>query len=91
MKNLSTLIKSMIVAFTIAGVGATAIAAPAANTKAVTGSSEAISAMQSKISLSQGIEIAKRNTKGDLVSAEFDYDDDNGKVLSSKVDMEDDD
>ncbi|AMN67482.1 PepSY domain-containing protein [Psychrobacter sp. P11G5] len=81
MKNLSVLTKSMIVALTIAGVGATAIAAPAANTKAVTESSEAISAMQSKISLSQAIEIAKQNAKGDLVSAGFDYDDDddNGK------------
>ncbi|WP_350656338.1 PepSY domain-containing protein [Psychrobacter sp. S1-30-MNA-CIBAN-0213] len=80
MKNLSVLTKSMIVALTIAGVGATAIAAPAANTKAVTGSSEAVSAMQSKISLTQAIEIAKQNAKGDLVNAEFDYDDDdNGK------------
>lgn len=81
MKNLSTLTKSALIALTIAGVGATAIAAPAANTKAVTGSSEAVSAMQSKISLTQAIDIAKQNAKGDLVSAEFDYDDDddNGK------------
>lgn len=76
MKNLSTLAKSMIVALSIAGVGAAAIAAPASNTEAVTGSSEAVTAMQSKISLSQAIDIAKQNTKGDLVSAEFDYDDD---------------
>ncbi|CAM3647753.1 hypothetical protein GCM10016272_26600 [Psychrobacter glaciei] len=75
MKNLSTLTKSAIIALTIAGVGATAIAAPATNTKAVTGSSEAVSAMQSKISLTQAIDIAKQNAKGDLVSAEFDYDD----------------
>lgn len=79
MKNLSTLTKSAIIALTIASVGATAIAAPTANTKAVTGSSEAISAMQSKISLTQAIDIAKRNAKGDLVSASFDYDDDNDK------------
>ena len=78
MKNLSTLTKSAIIALTIAGVGATAIAAPTTNTKAVTGSSEAVSAMQSKISLTQAIDIAKRNAKGDLVSASFDYDDDNG-------------
>lgn len=76
MKNLSTLTKSAIIALTIAGVGATAIAAPSANTKAVTGSSEAVSAMQSKISLTQAIDIAKQNAKGDLISAEFDYDDD---------------
>lgn len=76
MKNLSTLTKSAIIALTIAGVGATAIAAPAANTKAVTGSSEVVSAMQSKISLTQAIDIAKQNAKGDLISAEFDYDDD---------------
>ena len=79
MKNLSTLTKSAIIALTIASVGATAIAAPTANTKAVTGSSEAISAMQSKISLTQAIDIAKRNAKGDLVSASFDYYDDNDK------------
>lgn len=76
MKNLSTLTKSVLIALTIAGVGATAIAAPVANTKAVTGSSEAVSAMQSKISLTQAIDIAKQNAKGDLVSAKFDYDDD---------------
>ena len=76
MKNLSTLTKSAIIALTIAGVGATAIAAPATNTKAVTGSSEAVRAMQSKISLTQAIDIAKQNAKGDLISAEFDYDDD---------------
>ena len=76
MKNLSMLTKSAIIALTIVGVGATAIAAPAANNKAVTGSSEAISAMQSKISLTQAIDIAKQNAKGDLISAEFDYDDD---------------
>ena len=76
MKNLLTLTKSALIALTIAGVGATAIAAPVTNTKAVTGSSEAVSAMQSKISLTQAIDIAKQNAKGDLVSAEFDYDDD---------------
>ena len=76
MKNLSTLTKSVLIALTIAGVGATAIAAPVANTKAVTGSSEAVSAMQSKITLTQAIDIAKQNAKGDLVSAKFDYDDD---------------
>ena len=76
MKNLSMLAKSVLIALTIAGVGATAIAAPVANNKAVTGSSEAVSAMQSKINLTQAIDIAKQNTKGDLVSAKFDYDDD---------------
>ena len=75
MKKLSTLTKSVLIALTIAGVGATAIAAPVANTKAVTGSSEAVSAMQSKITLTQAIDIAKQNAKGDLVSAKFDYDD----------------
>lgn len=89
MKNLSTLTKSAIIALTIAGVGATAIAAPAANNKAVTGSSEAVSAMQSKISLTQAIDIAKQNAKGDLVSAEFDYDDDDGKgAATSEYEVE---
>ncbi|WP_188032908.1 PepSY domain-containing protein [Psychrobacter sp. ANT_WB68] len=86
MKNVSMLSKSMIVALSIAGVGAAAIAAPAAtNTKAAASSSEAVSAMQSKISLTQAINIAKQNAKGDLVSAEFDYDDDDG---TSKYEVE---
>lgn len=85
MKNLSMLTKSMIVALTVAGIGATAIAAPVANTKAVASSSEALSAMQSKISLAQAINIAKQNAKGDLVSAEFDYDDDDA---TSKYEVE---
>lgn len=89
MKNLSTLTKSAIIALTIAGVGATAIAAPATNTKAVTGSSEAISTMQSKISLTQAIDIAKQNAKGDLVSAEFDYDDEDGNgAATSEYEVE---
>ncbi len=77
MKNLSTLAKSMIVALTIAGVGATAIAAPLASStnKTATSSNEAVSAMQSKISLTQAIDIAKQNAKGDLVSAQFDHED----------------
>ena len=85
MKNLSMLTKSMIVALTVAGIGATAIAAPVANTKAVASSSEALSAMQSKISLAQAINIGKQNAKGDLVSAEFDYDDDDA---TSKYEVE---
>ena len=85
MKNLSMLTKSMIFALTVAGIGATAIAAPVANTKAVASSSEALSAMQSKISLAQAINIAKQNAKGDLVSAEFDYDDDDA---TSKYEVE---
>ncbi len=88
MKNLSTLAKSMIVALSIAGVGAAAIAAPATNTKAVTSSSEAVSAMQSKISLTQAIDIAKQNAKGDLVSAEFDYDDDGKGAATSEYEVE---
>lgn len=85
MKNLSTLI-----ALTIAGVGATAIAAPAINnTNTVTSSSEALSALQSKISLTQAIDIAKQNAKGDLVSAAFDYDDEKNKgAAKSKYEVE---
>ncbi|WP_352339178.1 PepSY domain-containing protein [Psychrobacter sp. 16-MNA-CIBAN-0192] len=85
MKKLSILTKSMIVTLTVAGIGATAIAAPIGNTKAATSSGEAVSAMQSKISLTQAITIAKQNAKGDLVSAEFDYDDDNA---TSKYEVE---
>ena len=88
MKNLSMLTKSMIVALTVAGIGATAIAAPVANTKAVASSSEALSAMQSKISLTQAINIAKQNAKGDLVSAEFDYDDDGKNKGTGKYEVE---
>lgn len=92
MKNLSTLTKSALIALTIAGVGATAIAAPAINnTNTVTSSSEALSALQSKISLTQAIDIAKQNVKGDLVSAAFDYDDDDKKnkgTAKSKYEVE---
>ena len=82
------LTKSMIVALTVAGIGANAIAAPVANTKAVASSSEALSAMQSKISLTQAINIAKQNAKGDLVSAEFDYDDDGKNKGTGKYEVE---
>lgn len=88
MKNLSMLTKSIIVALTVAGIGANAIAAPVANTKAVASSSEALSAMQSKISLTQAINIAKQNAKGDLVSAEFDYDDDGKNKGTGKYEVE---
>lgn len=88
MKNLSMLTKSMIVALTVAGIGATAIAAPVTNTKAVASSSEALSAMQSKISLTQAINIAKQNAKGDLVSVEFDYDDDGKNKSTGKYEVE---
>ena len=88
MKKLSMLTKSMIVALTVAGIGATAIAAPVANTKAVASSSEALSAMQSEISLTQAINIAKQNAKGDLVSAEFDYDDDGKNKGTGKYKVE---
>ena len=82
------LTKSMIVALTVTGIGATAIAAPVTNTKAVASSSEALSAMQSKISLTQAINIAKQNAKGDLVSAEFDYDDDGKNKGTGKYEVE---
>ena len=88
MKNLSMLTKSIFVALTVAGISATAIAAPVANTKAVAISSEALSAMQSKISLTQAINIAKQNAKGDLVSAEFDYDDDRKNKGTGKYKVE---
>ena len=88
MKNLSMLTKSIFVALTVAGISATAIAAPVANTKAVAISSEALSAMQSKISLTQAINIAKQNAKGDLVSAEFDYDDDGKNKGTGKYKVE---
>ena len=88
MKNLSMLTKSIFVALTVAGISATAIAAPVANTKAVASSSEALSAMQSKISLTQAINIAKQNAKGDLVSAEFDYDDDGKNKGTGKYKVE---
>ena len=90
MKNLSTLTKSALIALTIAGVGATAIAAPAINnTNTATSSSEALSALQSKISLTQAIDIAKQNAKGDLVSAAFDYDDEKNKgAAKSKYEVE---
>ena len=85
MKNLSVLTKSIIVALTVTGIGVTAIAAPMIQPKIATSSSEAVSALQSKISLTQAINIGKQNAKGDLVSAAFDYDDDDA---TSKYEVE---
>lgn len=85
MKNLSMLTKSTLVVLSLAGVGAAAIAAPMVKPKIATSSSEAVSAMQSKISLTQAINIAKQNATGDLISAAFDYDDDDA---TSKYEVE---
>ena len=77
MKNLSTFAKSALLALTVASVGTTAIAAQSqlTSTAKVVSISEAAAAATSKISLTQAINIAQQHTKGDLVSAEFDYED----------------
>lgn len=85
MKNLSMLTKSTLVVLSLAGVGAAAIAAPMVKPKIATSLSEAVSAMQSKISLTQAINIAKQNATGDLISVAFDYDDDDA---TSKYEVE---
>ena len=77
MKNLSTFAKSALLALTVASVGTTAIAAQSqlTSTAKVVSISEAAAAATSKISLTQAINIAQQHAKGDLVSAEFDYED----------------
>ena len=85
MKNLSVLTKSMLIVLSLAGVGAAAIAAPIVKPKIATGANEAVTALQSKISLTQAINIARQNATGDLISVEFDYDDDDA---TSKYEVE---
>ncbi|WP_201556991.1 PepSY domain-containing protein [Psychrobacter sp. 72-O-c] len=74
MKNLSTFSKSIVMAVAIAGAGtATIVASQAAITNGQV--SEAVAAVQSKISLQQAIAIGNKTVKGDLVSVEFDQND----------------
>lgn len=74
MKNLSTLSKSIVMAVAITGVGAaTIVASQAALTKGQV--SEAVAAVQSKISLKQAIAIGNKTVKGDIISVEFDQND----------------
>lgn len=74
MKNLSTFSKSIVMAVAIAGAGtATIVASQAAITNGQV--SEAVAALQSKISLQQAIAISNKTVKGDLVSIEFDQND----------------
>ena len=74
MKNLSTLSKSIIMVLSIAGVSTAAIAV-GQSTTTKTEVSEAVAAVQSKISLEQAIIIAKKTMKGEIVSADFDQHD----------------
>lgn len=74
MKNLSTFSKSIVMAVAIAGAGtATMVASQAATPKGQV--SEAVAALQSKVSLQQAIAIGNKTVKGDLVSVEFDQND----------------
>lgn len=74
MKNLSTLSKTIVMAIAIAGTGTATMVASQASTSDGK-MSEAVAAMQSKISLQQAIAIGNQTVKGDLVSAEFDQND----------------
>lgn len=74
MKNLSTFSKSIVIAVAIAGAGtATIVASQAATSNDQV--SEALAAVQSKISLQQALAIGNKTVKGDLVSVEFDQND----------------
>lgn len=95
MKKLSTLSKSVIIALSIAGVGAgigtAAVASGQLSTDKInigkSDTSEAVAAYQSKISLEQAIAIAQQTAKGDLVSAEFDLDDDFGASATGEYEV----
>ena len=73
MKNLSTFGKSMVMALGIAGLGTASMMTVQASTKSQ--SSEAMAAVQSKVSFEQALNIAQKTVKGDIVSAEFDQND----------------
>lgn len=73
MKNLSTFGKSMVMALGIAGLGTASMMTVQASTKSQ--SSEAMAAVQSKVSFEQALSIAQKTVKGDIVSAEFDQND----------------
>jgi uncharacterized membrane protein YkoI len=74
MKNLSTFSKSIVISVAIAAAGtATIVASQAAIINGQV--SEAVAALQSKISLQQAIAIGNKTVKGDLVSVEFDQND----------------
>ncbi|WP_201582784.1 PepSY domain-containing protein [Psychrobacter jeotgali] len=71
MKKLSTFSKSLVMALGIAGIGTASIVAGQAATS--NGQiSEAMAAVQSKISLEQAIQIGQKTVKGQVVSAGFD-------------------
>lgn len=75
MKNLSTFSKSIVMAVAIAGAGtATIVTSQAATTNDQV--SEAQAAAQSKINLQQAIAIGNKTVKGELVSVEFDQNND---------------
>ena len=73
MKNLSMFGKSMVMALGIAGLGTASMMTVQASTKSQ--SSEAMAAVQSKVSFEQALNIAQKTVKGDIVSAEFDQND----------------
>ncbi|WP_201594647.1 PepSY domain-containing protein [Psychrobacter fulvigenes] len=73
MKNLSTFGKSMVMALGIAGLGTASMMTVQASTKSQ--GSEAMAAVQSKVSFEQALNIAQKTVKGDIVSAEFDQND----------------
>ena len=73
MKNLSTFGKSMVMALGIAGLGTASMMTVQASTKSQ--SSEAMAAVQSKVSFEQALNIAQKTVKGDIVSAGFDQND----------------
>ena len=73
MKNLSTFGKSMVMVLGIAGLGTASIMTVQASNKSQ--SSEAMAAVQSKVSFEQALNIAQKTVKGDIVSAGFDQND----------------
>ena len=71
MQKMPTLTKSIIMVLSIATVSTTAVAVGQGAMKQ-TDISDAVAAVQSKVSLEQAMAIAKRTVQGDVISAEFD-------------------
>lgn len=90
MKKLSKSSKAALIALGIAGLGVGAGTAAVASGKISlpqTEVSDAVAAAQSKISLEQAIAIAQKTVKGDLLGAEFDYENDYGIHATSEYEV----
>lgn len=72
MKKITTLSKSLLVALSITSLGVASIS----TSQAATAMTETMAASQSKVSLEKALSLASKVVSGDIISAEYDQDDD---------------